>query len=160
MNIITSTKKVALVAGVLGVCGLGFLAPSASAKPNRDVKEARRDVKRERKDLQRAQQDLQRERRENRNTNRPRTIVVRPRTVVVRPAPYRRPTVARPATYIGRVVSVSGRRININVGGNRFYVDSVSGLPRQLNRGDQVRVVGIRSGNTIRNARVSLVRNY
>jgi membrane protein implicated in regulation of membrane protease activity len=64
-------------------------------------------------------------------------------------------------TYIGRVTNVdSDQRFDLNVNGTIYNVYSTTRLPRRLNRGDNVRVYGVRSGdNDIRNASVSFVAN-
>ncbi len=183
MKIGTSTKKLAIIAGVLGVCGLGFLAPSASARPKHEKTEVRNTHT-----VVRTHTD-NRHRPEEQTTRTTRTVVqtrpVVPTRTIVRNKPvyhtrtivrdrpvYQTRTVVRnrpvygtryrtrPSTYNGSVAFVSGGRIGINVGGNVYSVFSSNGLPRGLNRGDYVRVVGVRTGGSIRNARVYMVRNY
>ncbi|BCM93403.1 hypothetical protein IAD21_05294 [Abditibacteriota bacterium] len=180
MNIGTSTKKLAVVAGMLAVCSLGFLVSSASARPRQGIKE----VRRTHTTVIRKQPVLRTER-----TVRTRTIVktqpvvrtrvirtppvvrtrvihtppvVRTRTIVRKSPNYdnRNRYVAQRSTYNGRVTYVSGGRFGINVGGNVFNVYASSGLPRSLSRGDYVGVVGVRSNSTIRSSRVYITRNY
>jgi hypothetical protein len=160
MTIGTSAKNLAVVAALLGASSFGFLAPSASAQPNRQLKAARKDVKRESRDLRKAQQNLQREQRQSQVVVRPRTTIVRTRTVVRNRPVVRNSNTSQVVNYNGRVTYVSGRRVGINVGGNIFTVNTSSSLPRALNTGDFVRVSGLRTNNTINRARVIMVRNY
>jgi hypothetical protein len=64
-------------------------------------------------------------------------------------------------TFVGTVTNVkSNQSFEIRVNGHDYDVYSNSHLPRGLNRGDTVRVYGVRSGNNdIRNAGVALIRN-
>ncbi|RYX84367.1 hypothetical protein EON83_10670 [bacterium] len=178
MKITTPTTKLAFVAGILGVCGLGFLAPSASAAPRR---ETRRTTTTRTHTVTRTQPS-QRPVVVNRNrtvVNHNRTVVVTPsrpvvvtrnrpvvvtrnRTVVTRRSTYNNRNtrnVNQNSTWNGRVTYVSGGRFGINVGGNRFTVLPSSGLPRGLSTNDYVQVSGVRNGGTIRSNRVYITRN-
>jgi hypothetical protein len=63
-------------------------------------------------------------------------------------------------TFTGTVTKVSNNRFDIRVGNTTYNVASSSRLPRNLDRGDIVRVYGQRFGqNDIRNASVSMINN-
>ena len=64
-------------------------------------------------------------------------------------------------TFTGRVTDVhSNQSFDIRADSQTFNVYSNVRLPRRLNKGDRVQVVGDRSGkNDIRNASVTILRN-
>lgn len=152
-----STHRFVLLAGAFVVLGASFSAPSALAKPNKAAKRERKEERKERK------QDRREDRRDARR-NRPDYGNYRPGYGNYRPG-YGNP---RPGGinngargYTGEVVNVvSANRVDVRISGRLYNVYLVSRLPRGLNRGDVVRVDGVRSGtNDIRQARLQLLRN-
>ncbi len=181
MKINRQTKGTALVAGALAILSAGILVPSAQAKPNKEQKEARKEVRRERRDVRHA--DTPEEKREERRELRDAKRDLRRERREYRPG-YGNGTY-RPGygngTYrpgsnngnynsgygnslgasTGEVVNVvSASRVDVRINGRVYNVFLVSRLPRGLNRGDLVRVDGVRrNNNDIHDARVQIVRN-
>ncbi len=145
-----STHRFVLLAGAFVVLGASFSAPSALAKPNKAAKRERKEERKERK------QDRREDRRDARR-NRPGYGNYRPGYGNPRPGGINNGA----RGYTGEVVNVvSANRVDVRISGRLYNVYLVSRLPRGLNRGDVVRVDGVRSGtNDIRQARLQLLRN-
>ena len=181
-----NTHKILLGLSMLGATTLiGFSTP-ASAKPNKDVKEARKELKQARKEVRRAdtpeerrdaREDLREERRdyreevrENRNNNgrrpygRPSTG---PGSFGYRPGSnYNRPTYNRPNTNNNRTLEgvvtrdLSGNDFLLRLyNGQTVRVYAVNGESGSISGGDTVRVTGTYSGSGFRANRISILNN-
>lgn len=63
-------------------------------------------------------------------------------------------------SFTGIITKInSDRRFDIRINGNIFHVNTADRLPRDLKRGDKVRITGRRLGNDINNTRVAKLSN-
>lgn len=160
---------------------LGF--QDANAAPRNDVKAAKKEVKQERKDVKQARKDVRKadtvqERREAKQDVREERHDVKDarKDVKQEKREERRDdnrwnnnrgtynngnSNSNYRTFTGTVSDVdSNGKFGLRVGNQSYDVFINRQLPRNLDRGDTVRVYGVRSGeNNIQNATVSIINN-